>query len=89
LPPAKKKLAELKAEVKADVKRQFTPKRPPPSEEPVDPIAKAWAKGYLQQPLQYDLNKPDDYTHCLSKQVSSIKAISSSASGKRDVAELK
>jgi hypothetical protein len=40
------------------------------------------------KPSQYDLNKPDDYTRCLKKQVESSKTRSSGASGKSDVAQL-
>jgi hypothetical protein len=45
----------------------------------------------LTHPSQYELNKPDDYTRCLDKQVEAVeeaKTKSASARGKRDVAQL-
>jgi hypothetical protein len=59
-----------------------------PPEPPVEPKAKEWAKSFLAQPSQYDLNKPHDYTCCLKNQVQSSKTGGSSASGERDVAQL-
>jgi hypothetical protein len=44
----------------------------------------------LTHPLEYELNKPDDYTRYLDKQVEvASKAKSASARGKRDVTQLK
>jgi hypothetical protein len=50
---------------------------------------KRLSTSFINQPLQYDLNKPDDYTRCLDKQVEASKTRSTSASEKRDVARLR
>jgi hypothetical protein len=78
---------ELNMEVLADVRRQFAPKQPSPKQV-FTTSQKKWATSFLTQPSQYDLNKPDDYTRYLDKQVEASKTRSTSASRKRDVAQL-
>ena len=44
--------------------------RSPKKKEPkqtFDPKTIKWAKGFLEQPSQYEINKPDDYTRALRK----------------------
>jgi hypothetical protein len=60
----------------------------PPPKQVHTASQKKWATSFLNQPSQYDLNKPDDYTRSLYKQVEASKTRSTSASGKRDVAQL-
>jgi hypothetical protein len=45
-------------------------------------------KRQLAQPSRYELTKPNEYQHCLGKQVEASKTRSTRASGKRDVAQL-
>ena len=47
-----------------------------------------WAIGFITEPSQYEKNKPDNYLRALSKSSSSPKTRSSTARGKRDVAQL-
>ena len=58
--------AETEAYVKADVKRQLAPKNKP-QKQTFDPETIKWAKGFIEQPSQYEINKPDDYTRALRK----------------------
>jgi hypothetical protein len=78
---------ENEAWVKADTKSQLAPKQPPPKQI-FSEKDKKWAKGFLEQPSQYDINKDDDYKRCLRRKAESAKAGSSSASRKRDVPQL-
>jgi hypothetical protein len=72
------------------VKRKLTSLRPtPPPKHVFTERQKKWAISFLNQPWQYDLNKLDDYTRCLDRQVEAAsKTRSESASEKRDVAQL-
>ena len=78
---------QLDAWVDADTKRQLARKKP---EEKQTFTAKEnkWAIGFITEPSQYEKNKPDNYLRALSKSSSSPKTRSSSARGKRDVAQL-
>ena len=73
--------------IRADVKCQLAPKRPEPKEL-IDSKAVQHFVEFLEHPSQYELNKADDYTHCLTKQLKKIRT-SSRASRKRDVPQLK
>jgi hypothetical protein len=64
---------------------KMTPSLPEPS---VSEKSKACAKSFVTQSSQYELNKPDDYQQCLDKQVEDSNMRSTSASKKRDVAQL-
>jgi hypothetical protein len=90
-PPVEKTPEEIEAEERAKVKRKLTALRPTPSPKQVFPERqKQWAISFLNQPSQYDLNKLDDYTCYLDKQVEAAgKTRNTSANGKRDVAQLK
>jgi hypothetical protein len=50
------------------VQTQLHPKKPEP-EPPFPPETIEWAKSFLNQPSQYELNKEDDYTHTFKKQI--------------------
>jgi hypothetical protein len=87
-PPIEKAAEEIEAKERAKVKRNLAALRPTPTPKQVFTMKqKKWAIDMLTHPLQYKLNKPDDYTHCLDKQVEAAsKTRSASASGKRGVA---
>jgi hypothetical protein len=89
-PPAEKTPEEIEAEERDKVKRKLTALRPnPPPKQVFTERQKKWAISFLNQPSQYDLNNPDDYTRYLDKQVEAAsKTRSASASGKKDVAQL-
>ena len=72
--------------VDTEVKRQFAPKKPE-AKQTFKPEAVKWAKDFVEQPSQFEINKADDYLRCMRK-VSSRPKKNSSASGKRDVAQL-
>jgi hypothetical protein len=93
LPPSVEKTAEeIEAEDRAKVKRKLAVLRSTPTPKQVYTLKqKDWAFDMLTQPSQYELRKPDDYKHCLDKQVDAKKVankISATARGKRDVAQL-
>jgi hypothetical protein len=75
-------------EERSKVKRKLTALRPTSTPNQVFTTKqKKWAIDMLTQPSQYDLNKPDDYTRYLDKQVEAAsKTRSASSSGKRDIA---
>ena len=77
---------ENAAIVEAEVKRQLAPRKPEPKQI-FTPKQKKWAKEFLEHPSQIEINRPDDYLRCL-RRASSHTTRSSSASGKRDVAQL-
>jgi hypothetical protein len=91
-PPVEKTAEEIEAEDRAKFKRKLAALRPTPTPKQVYTTKqKKWAIDMLTQPSQYDINKPNDYKRCLDKQVDAIeeaKARSTSARGKRDVAQL-
>jgi hypothetical protein len=91
-PPVEKIAKEIEAEYRAKVKRKLVALRPTSTPKQVyTKKQKKWAIDMFTQPSQYELNKPDDYKHCLDKQVEAIqegKKTSATASGKRDVAQL-
>ena len=72
--------------VDAEVKRQLAPRIPEPKQK-FDAQRIKWAKNFIKQPSQFEINKPDDYLRCM-RRASSHTTRSSSASGKRDVAQL-
>jgi hypothetical protein len=75
-------------EERSKVKKKLAALRPTPTPNQVFTTKhKKWAIDMLTQPSQYDLNKPDDYTRYLDKQVEAAsKTRSASSSGKRDIA---
>jgi hypothetical protein len=91
-PPVEKTAEEIEAEDRAKVKRKLAALRPTPTPKQVyTQKQKEWAFDMLTQPLQYELNKPDDYKRCLDKQVDAkeeANKTSATARGKRDVAQL-
>jgi hypothetical protein len=89
-PPVEKTAEEIEAEERDKVKRKLAALRPIPTPKQVfTRKQKKWAIDMLTQPSQYKLNKKDDYTRCLDKQVEAAsKTRSASASGKRDVPQL-
>jgi hypothetical protein len=91
-PPVEKTAEEIEVDDRAKVKIKLAALRPTPTPKQVYTTKqKEWAIYMLTHPSQYDLNKPDDYTRCLDKQVEAIeeaKTRSASARGKRDVAQL-
>jgi hypothetical protein len=92
LPPAEKTAGEIEVDDRAKVKRKLAALCPTPTPKQVYTMKqKEWAIYMLTHPSQYELNKPDDYTRCLDKQVEAVeeaKMRSASARGKRDVAQL-
>ena len=58
--------AQTEAYVKADVKRQLAPKKKP-EKQTFAPEVVEWVTGFLNQPSQFEINKPDDYTRALRK----------------------
>jgi hypothetical protein len=91
-PPVKKTAEEIEAEDRAKVKRKLAALRPTPTPKQVYTLKqKEWAFDMLTQPSQYELNKLDDYKHCLDKKVDAkeeANKTSATARGKRDVAQL-
>ena len=71
---------ENAATVAADVKRQLAPRKP-------EPKKIFTPKQKKEQPSQIEINRPDDYLRCM-RRVRSHTTTSSSASGKRDIAQL-
>ena len=92
VPPALPKRAydltveETAVVVDADVKRQLAPRKPEPKKK-IDAQSIKWAKNFIEQPSQFEINKPDNYLRYM-RRASSHTTRSSSASGKRDVAQL-
>jgi len=73
--------------VAAEVKAHFAPRKPD-EKQTFDPKTIRWAKDFIEQPSQIQMNLPDDYSRTLRRSASSHTTGSSSASGKRDVAQL-
>jgi hypothetical protein len=92
LPPVEKTAEEIEAEDRAKVKSKLAVLRLTPTPKQVYTTKqKEWAFDMLTQPLQYELNKLDDYKHCLDKQVDAkeeVEKTSATARGKRDIAQL-
>src|SRR4051812_1453991 len=89
---------ETKAISDAQVKAFFAPKAPEPKQI-FDLKAKKWAKGFLEQPSQYEINKADDYKRCLLRigrknsgnttaSNGNTPGNTTASSGKRDIAQL-
>ena len=57
---------ENAAWVAADTKRQLAPKLPPPKQI-FSEKDKKWAKSFIEQPSQDEINKEDDYKRCLTR----------------------
>ena len=75
--------------VRVEVKTHFAPKKKE-QKQTFDPETVKWAKGFLEQPSQYDINKPDDYIRALKK-VDASKPRSCTGSGlpaQRGIAQL-
>jgi hypothetical protein len=91
-PPVEKTAEEIEVEDRAKVKSKLAALRRTPTPKQVYTMKqKEWAFDMLTQPLQYELNKPDDYKRCLDKQVDAkeeAKKTSATARGKRDIAQL-
>jgi hypothetical protein len=91
-PPVEKTVEEIEAEDRAKVKSKLAALRSTPTPKQVYTTKqKEWAFDMLTHPLQYELNKPDDYKRYLDKQVDTkeeAKKTSATARGKRDVAQL-
>ena len=74
--------------VAAEVKAHFAPRKPD-EKQTFDPETIRWAKDFIEQPSQIQMNLPDDYSRTLRRSASSHTMGSSCASGKRDVAQLR
>ena len=73
--------------VAAEVKGQLAPRKPE-EKQTFNPKTIYWAKEFIEQPSQIQMNLPDDYSRILRRSARSRTTGSSSASGKRDVAQL-
>ena len=66
------------------MKKQLAPKKKEPKQK-FDEKTKKWAKSFIEQPSQVELNKLDDYLRCLRRTATALVRQSISAA-RRDVA---
>jgi hypothetical protein len=88
-PPVEKTAEEIEAEDRAKVKRKLAALRPTSTPKQVYTLEqKEWAFDMLTQPSQYELRKPDDYKHCLDKQVDAKKETNKTSATARALLEI-
>ena len=73
--------------VAAEVKAHLAPRKPV-EKQTFDAKTIKWAKDFIEQPSQIQMNLPDDYSRALWRTPASSRTKGSSASGTRDVAQL-